>query len=657
MPQKLLQIAVPGPFPDGLTYLFEGHFEDSLIGRRVIVPLRKRKVVGIIVSGGSSNVEIGKLKFIIEILDEQPLITEHLRNLIHFMRDYYHVSLGDAYYTALPTLICKGKPLEGRKKTKKKAEFLEREKLLLNKEQQSVFEAILNNFENFAVHLLEGVTGSGKTEVYLECVENVLEHNRSVLILVPEIGLMPQTIERFKRRLGCDIAAYHSGLTEAEKRDCWAGVLHGQIKIVVGTRSAVFMPFIDLGLIVIDEEHDTSYKQQNGVHYSAKSIALMRGKEEHCAVILGSATPSAESYYLAQKGIYQHHILKNRAIAQRRNLTHVIDMRKFHKEGGVSKPFLEAMQAHLQAGQQVLVFLNRRGYAPIMMCEGCGEHVKCAACEMSYTLHSTPPMLLCHHCGRTIKIPQECDKCSGVLCTIGQGTQQIESFLAERFAAYPILRLDQDSTRKKGELEEKLAQIKNVEAKLIIGTQMLAKGHDFPGISWVGIIDLDYGFFAPDFRGIERTGQLLTQVAGRAGRGEKQGEVMIQTHVPDHPLLVILLKEGYSAFLNQLLEDRKEANWPPFRYLALLRAEAKNNLVLMRFLGTLKTQILEHFQVTVLGPIPAFLKKKNNYYRAQIVIESENRALLHNALQYLEQVKDQQNQVKLWIDVDPIEIG
>ena len=657
MSQVSLQVAVPGPFPDGLTYLFNGSFDASLVGRRVLVPLRNRKVVGIIVGVGETNLDHGKLKSIIEVLDAESLISEKLRALIHFMRDYYHVSLGDAYYTALPSLICNGKPLEGRRKTKPDAEDAAHKKLILNQAQQAVFENMRQSFGSFSVHLLEGVTGSGKTEVYLECVEQVLQEGQSVLILVPEIGLTPQTIERFSRRLGYQVAAYHSGLTDAGKRDCWVSVLQGKTKIVIGTRSAVFLPFTNLGLIVIDEEHDASYKQQTGVHYSAKNIALMRGREEECPVILGSATPSAESYYFAQKGIYHHHLLQNRANTAKRNRTHLIDMRKFRKESGLSKPFLEAMQKHLDAEGQVLIFLNRRGYAPILMCEGCGEHVKCASCEMSYTLHQNPPMLLCHHCGRTTRIPQECGSCGGTLCTLGQGTQQLEDYLAAKFPNFSMLRLDQDTTRKKGELEEKLEQIKNNQAKIIIGTQMLAKGHDFPNITWVGIVDLDYGFFAPDFRGIERTGQLLTQVSGRAGRGDKQGEVMIQTHVPDHPLLQTLLKSGYPDFLNQLLEDRKNANWPPFQHLALLRAEARNQLVLMRFLATAKTQILERFEISVLGPIPAFLKKKNNFYRAQIVLESSNRAVLHSALAFLEHLKDQQNQVRFWIDVDPLEVG
>jgi len=324
---------------------------------------------------------------------------------------------------------------------------------------------------------------------------------------------------------------------------------------------------------------------------------------------------------------------------------------------GLSHPFLEAMEAQLKAGHQVLVFLNRRGYAPILMCQNCGERAQCQACEMSYTLHQSPNMLICHHCGRMVSVPKKCSSCQGEMITLGQGTEQLAEYLAARFPDYPMLRLDQDTTRKKGELVAKLESIKSEIVKIIIGTQMLAKGHDFMGISWVGIVDVDYGFFAPDFRGIERTGQLLTQVSGRAGRGPIQGEVMIQTHVPEHPLLHLLLKEGYAAFAAALLEERKLANWPPFSYLALLRAEAKSSSVLDGFLRKAKARVQEQYTLNVLGPIPAFLKKRNHYHRAQILLESGSRETLHAALALLEFIKSEQKEVRFWIDVDPIEIG
>ncbi len=657
MRRQILRVAIHGPFKEGLSYYLDQEVEGEIVGRRVRVPLRKRETIGVVIAEEDPRAHPeAKLKAILEVIDAKPIFSAKMRELISFMRDYYHVSIGDAYDTALPSLINHGKPLQSKRKSKilRNLENIQ-EKLQLSQEQEVIAVAIAQ--PGFAVHLLEGVTGSGKTEVYLECAESAVKAGKSVLVLVPEIGLTPQTIERFQRRLGQEIWAYHSGLSEAQKRDCWFAVLHQQAKIVIGTRSAVFLPFADLGLIVVDEEHDTSYKQQTGVHYSAKSIALMRGKMDDCPVILGTATPSVESYFLMQEGVYQHHMLRTRAKQKIKNRVHVVDMRKFRQESGLSKPLLEAMALHLQKGDQVLLFLNRRGYAPILLCDNCGECEKCPACEMSYTLHRNPHMLICHHCGRMARIPEHCSLCGGQLLTLGQGTEQLEEVIAAKFSNYPMVRLDQDTTRKSGELTDKLTQIKMGQVKIIIGTQMLAKGHDFPGITWVGVVDLDYGFFAPDFRAIERMGQLLTQVSGRAGRGQKAGEVMIQTHVPEHPLLQLLLREGYPAFLQQLLLERRAAHWPPFSHLALLRAEAKNIVVLQTFLEQAKQHLKTMDFISILGPIPAFVRKRNNFHRAQLLLESASRAALHKALSKLENWRGDVNHVRFWLDVDPLEVG
>ncbi len=649
-----LEVAVPGPFPRGLTYRFEGEQDVSLIGRRVRVPLRNREVIGFVLNAVSQvEMDAAKLKSVIEVIDAASLIPANVRGMIEFMRDYYHVSLGDAYYTALPSLICAGKALTTRGISKQDPPKVKRD-LSLNEAQQKVGDAIR---PGFAVHLLEGVTGSGKTEVYLKCAERILARHQAVLVLVPEIGLTPQIFERFQAGLDETVATYHSGLTEAEKRTVWLQVLAGDVRMVIGTRSAVFLPFPDVGLIVIDEEHDASYKQQTGVHYSAKSIALMRGKQAECPVILGSATPSAEAYYFAGKGTYQHHHLKKRAIASAENGICLIDMRQYKSESGISPPLLAAMKKQIEAGNQVLIFLNRRGYAPVLLCSRCGERTTCQSCDMSFTLHETPRLLLCHHCGRSRRVPKNCTSCGSEFTTLGQGTQQLEAYLETKFPGVTLLRLDQDATRKKGELAAKLREIKEGAVQLIIGTQMIAKGHDFPNITCVGIVDLDYGFFAPDFRGIERMGQVLTQVAGRAGRGQKAGEVLIQTHVPDHPLLQCLLREGYAAFVQRLLLDRKAACWPPFQHLALLRAESKNEARLFAFLNEIKLHISQAFHLSVQGPVPAFLKKKKNYYRAQLILESPSRNVLHQALTQLETVKDAKNQVRFYVDVDPIEVG
>ncbi len=655
----LVQVAIPGPFPYGLTYQAIPGCE---LGRRVWVPLRQRQVVGIITSVSvHSAVAFTKLKAVSSVFDEPPLFDASLRELFDFVRDYYHVPLGEAYYTAMPQLLCRGEPLVGKREKKgiglpAAAQFVA-SPIQLNPQQEQVI-ASMSELTEFGVQLLEGVTGSGKTEVYLKRVEQVLEKGHSALVLVPEIGLTPQTLQRFQARFGAHVAAYHSGLTETVKRQVWRQALQGEIKLVIGTRSAVFLPLQNLSLMVIDEEHDTSYKQNVGVPYSAKNIAIKRAIQLQCPVILGSATPSVEALYFAGQGRYAHFVLPARARGVAPPTIKLIDMRQQPKTAGLSRPLIEAMKQHLQKGQQVLIFLNRRGYAPIVLCHECGTHLSCPDCEMSYTLHQRPQALICHHCSRMTPLPKSCPNCAHPeLIPIGQGTEQLEEKLQSEFAAYKVVRLDQDSTRLKGSLEAALEAIHRREAQIIIGTQMLAKGHDFAGITLVGIVDLDYGFFAPDFRGMERMGQLLIQVAGRAGRFLDSSEVLIQTHVPEHPLLRLLLKEGYGPFAAALLQEREEASWPPFRYMALFRAEHREEAALLAFLQKVKTQLGGQAAVRVLGPVASGLRKKAHFYRAQLLLESSRRASLHQVLTELEKYLGAQKGLPRYlIDVDPLEV-
>ncbi len=654
-----VQIAVPGPFPQGLTYLA---IEGCAVGRRVLVPLRRREVVGIVIAVHQPDASAKadsqyQLKSVLQVLDEQVLFDSNMLALMQFVRDYYHVSIGDAVYTAMPSLLCKGKPLFSKRSEVSVSSTAVSSALTLNPEQQQCVAEIAKHLHTFSVHLLEGVTGSGKTEVYLEIEQKVLDQGRSVLILVPEIGLTPQTLKRFQARFGGAVATYHSGLTEAAKRNVWRDALLGKVRLVIGTRSAVFLPLQDLGLLVIDEEHDSSYKQNVAVTYSAKSIAIKRAMQQQCAVVLGSATPSIEALYFVKEGRYLHSLLKLRARGHALPEIKLIDMRQQPKTSGLSRPLLDAMRRHLEQKQQVLIFLNRRGYAPILLCHDCGARLTCPDCEMSYTLHQKPPMLICHHCSKMIRVPRACPECQHPeLIPIGQGTEQLEACLQAEFSAYKVVRLDQDAMRLKGSLEQALQQIHSQEAQIIIGTQMLAKGHDFAGITLVGIVDLDYGFFAPDFRGVERMGQLLIQVAGRAGRFLGSGEVLIQTHVPEHPLLRLLLKEGYQPFAAQLLADREAAGWPPFQYMALLRAEHRQEAVLMAFLQQVKGR-LQGLGVRVLGPVAATLRKKANYYRAQLLLESPKRSVLHQALTQLEHyLAIQKKSPRYTIDVDPLEV-
>lgn len=669
MPNQLVRVAITGPFIQGLDYLVPpSHrvLDANDIGKRILVPLGSRTETGVIMGlPENSDLPWAKLKAFNEILDELPILIPLQLQLLTFMHEYYHVSIGDACMTMLPNLLAQGKPLIGRSKKSPKVvsgPLLKEAHLQLNEVQEQAFTKISNKLTDFTVSLLEGVTGSGKTEIYLQLTEKILAQGGQVLILVPEIGLTPQTLLRFQKRFNTRIGTYHSGMTDAERRDTWRASLLDELDLVIGTRSSIFLPLSRLQLIIIDEEHDLSFKQQAGVHYSAKSLAIKRAQLSDIPIIMGTATPSLESLHLAQSGRYQHLQLPVRAGPASSVKYHVIDMRGLAKRSHFSEQFLAAMAEHLARGEQVLVFLNRRGYAPILLCNNCGYRCACEDCDISYTLHQHPPMIMCHHCGVAKRIPKVCPQCEGrdTFVTLGMGTEQIEAQLTNLFPDYPLVRVDQDATRLKGSLQSILAEISQNRAKIIVGTQMLAKGHHFAHITMVGIVDLDYGLFAPDFRALERMGQLLLQVAGRAGREEKAGHVYLQTHQPEHPLLQLLLREGYPAFATALLEDRKLSHWPPFSYLALLRAEGRVEQEIYDFLSAQKQLLLTQVAAAqIFGPVPAFLSKKAGKFRAQLLFQATSRKQLHELLLRLEQQLSQQviRRIRWSIDVDPLELG
>jgi primosomal protein N' (replication factor Y) len=657
-------VAVPGPFLHGLDYI-EPDNADSLLGKRVWVPLGRRKVVGIVIAENiQSEYELVKLKAVESVIDEQPLFSPLLMQLLQRVAEYYQAAIGEVFYTAMPSQLCDGKAFSLQKKYKAELSLsFSESRLNLNHEQQQVLDLCAKQQNQFSVQLIEGVTGSGKTEIYLQLIEKVLKADKQALVLVPEIGLTPQTIERFEARFGQAVVALHSKLNDSEKRQHWYLASQGQAKIIIGTRSAVFAPMPNLGIIVVDEEHDLSFKQQNGVRYSARDVAIMRAKMQNIPIVLGSATPSLESLHNVQKGRYQHYHLPNRAGASSSPNFHLIDMRQQPLQAGLSKPMLLAIKKHLAKKSQVLLFLNRRGYAPVLMCHDCGWTAQCNNCDAFYTLHQKPLHLCCHHCGSSHKIFKACPKCQQTehLIHVGQGTEQLETALGKLFPEQKILRLDRDSTRHKGSLDQILKSVHQREADIIVGTQMLAKGHHFEGVTLVGIIDMDNGLFSSDFRSIERAGQLLIQVAGRAGRAEQKGEVYIQTHQPEHPLLLTLLKSGYAEFSKQLLLEREQASWPPFSYLALLRAEALDSKQVFQFLHQAKSYLqqaeLPHLQI--LGPAPALMQKKARYFRGQLLLQSQDRKNLHIALKTLQAYLSEMetHKIRCAIDVDPLEMG
>ena len=532
----------------------------------------------------------------------------------------------------------------------------------LNPAQEKASAEIIASLGSYHCYLLDGVTGSGKTEVYMAAIAAVLKRGLQALVLLPEINLTPQTLGRFRARFG-QVAAFHSGLNDTERLGAWLAARDGQASVIVGTRSAAWVPLQRPGLIVVDEEHDASFKQQDGFRYSARDLAVVRAQRACIPVVLGSATPSLESLQNATQGRYHHLILPERAGSARQPEVRLLDIRTRPLNEGLSDLMVDAISHHLGRDGQVLLFLNRRGYAPTFLCHDCGHTEKCHRCDARMTLHGRY-RLVCHHCGAERSAPLCCTQCGGSAFGIaGHGTERIEQALASLFPNVGVARVDRDSTRRKGSLERILEEVREHRQRLLVGTQMLAKGHDFPNVTLVGVLDADQGLFSADFRASERMAQLITQVAGRAGRAERPGEVLIQTHQPDHPLLRQLVREGYGSFARAALEERKLADLPPYAALALLRAEAPSVHAPTNFLDAARECLEKHLgggrEVNLLGPAPAPMERRAGRYRAHLLLQAPQRApiqrLLSAALLELGALK-LARRVRWSVDVDPISL-
>ena len=532
-------------------------------------------------------------------------------------------------------------------------------RLTLNKQQALVFSQLLFQ-EGFNVWLLEGVTGSGKTEIYLQYIEEILKKGKQVLVLVPEIGLTPQTVRRFQARFNVEIDVLHSNLNDTQRLNVWERARTGQSAIVIGTRSALFTQFSDLGLIILDEEHDGSFKQQDGWRYHARDLGIVLAQKLNIPILLGSATPSLESVNNVQNGKYHHLVLSKRAGNATALRQFVIDLKHQRIQNGLSEPLLQRMQEHLEKGNQVLLFLNRRGFAPVLLCHECGWIDECHHCEKPYTYHQHQRVLRCHHCGAQKTVPMQCGHCGSThLVTTGLGTEQLEETLKARFPQYNIARIDRDSTARKGKLEGYLEDIQQGKSQILIGTQMLAKGHHFPNVTLVALVNVDNALFSLDFRAEERLAQLYVQVAGRSGRAEKQGEVVLQTHYPDHPLLTTLLEKGYQAFAEETLKLRHNMGLPPFSFQALFKAQCRHSEEAENALSQLASffyeQKIEGLQV--LGPIPAPFSKKAGQYRWQLLLQHASRKQLQTALSRYSPELIKSSQVRLILDVDPLDLS
>lgn len=537
------------------------------------------------------------------------------------------------------------------------------ERLRLNTEQATAVGAIHSAADQFSAWLLAGVTGSGKTEVYLSVLENVLAQGKQALVMVPEIGLTPQTIARFRERFSAPVEVLHSGLNDSERLSAWLKAKNGEAAIVIGTRSSLFTPFKNLGVIVIDEEHDSSYKQQEGWRYHARDLAVYRAHSEQIPIILGSATPALETLHNVRARKYKMLRLTRRAGNARPAMQHVLDLKGQAIQAGLSPALVNRMRQHLQAGNQVILFLNRRGFAPALLCHDCGWIAECPRCDHYYTLHQAQQHLRCHHCDSQRQVPRQCPSCGSThLMPVGLGTEQLEQALAPLFPGVPLSRIDRDTTSRKGALEQHLAEVHRGGARILIGTQMLAKGHHFPDVTLVALLDVDGALFSADFRAAERFAQLYTQVSGRAGRAGKQGEVVLQTHHPEHPLLQTLLHKGYDTFAEQALAERQTLQLPPWTSHVLIRAEDHNNqqapLFLQQLKNLLQSSPLADQHLWVLGPVPALAPKRAGRWRWQLLLQHPSRVRLQQIVSgtlTLINTLPEARKVKWMLDVDPIE--
>ena len=520
--------------------------------------------------------------------------------------------------------------------------------------------AITESLGGFAAWLLRGVTGSGKTEVYLDVIERVLAQGRSALVLVPEIALTPQLVARFRDRLPVPVVTLHSSMTDSERLAAWRAARSGQAPVVIGTRSAVFAPLPDIGLLVVDEEHDPSYKQQEGFHYSARDLAVARARRHGIPVVLGSATPSLESLANVAAGRYRRLDLPERAGRAGKPRIGVVDLRLHAARDGLAQPVLAAIERHLAARGQVLVYLNRRGYAPTLYCTGCGWVAPCPACDARLTVHMKRARLVCHHCGADAPMPYACPQCGAEVRPVGQGTERVEQALQEVFPGVALVRLDRDAIKRRGDIERALEEVASGRARILLGTQMLTKGHDYPDVTLVAILNADQGLFGADFRASERLAQQIVQVSGRAGRGDRPGEVLIQSAFPENPLLTSLVTEGYEGFAMHALAEREAAGWPPYSRLALLRADGPERREVFDFLDRAAGEAASLAAgVRVLGPAAAAMERRASRYRAQLLLESPTRGPLQHMLDvWLPRVAALKAPRRLrWsVDVDPIEV-
>jgi primosomal protein N' (replication factor Y) len=632
-------------------------------GDRVTVQLGRRNQTGVVIEADiASDVALGRLKAIIDVRSDAPRLPADWLELMRFLSSYYQRPLGETVVAALPPRLRSVKPLPRKALQTCDApgasDFIALHRLTA--EQAHVVDAIAAKLGQFAPLLLHGVTGSGKTEIYLHLIARVLAHGEQALVLVPEISLTPQLEARFREAFPrARLALMHSGLEDIARTSAWLAAARGEASIVLGTRLAMLAPLPRLALIVVDEEHDSSFKQQKGLRYSARDAAVYRAKLAGCPIILGSATPSLESWYNFRQGRYERLELANRAApGAEMPIVRTVDLREQARDDGFAPPVLAAIAARLERGEQSLVFINRRGYAPVLTCEACGWCAACGRCTAHLVLPAADRRLRCHHCGGEEGIARACPTCGNVdLKAMGRGTQRVEETLAARFPGARIVRIDRDSARRRHELVRTLEGLRAGVGDILVGTQLLAKGHDFPQLTFVAVLNADAALLSTDYRSAERLYAVLAQVAGRAGRRQQRGEVMVQTRYPDHPLFAALREHDFARFADSQLDERRQAGFPPYVYEAALRAEATELARAMAFLRAARSRVQPPDSVRVFDPVPNVITRRAGWERAQLVIQSGSRPALQDYLARLSAAlfEETARSVRWHLDVDPIE--
>ena len=652
---KLVKVALDVPINEPFDYTCDN--DNAKIGSRVMVSFGRSSRLGVIIEikDFEGIPKAYKLKRIDRLIDEIPILSKEILKTCKWAASYYHHPIGQVVFSALSPLHRKDK--KGPKKLLEIEQKKIERNLELNDEQNKIFAELIKHIETFRINVIRGVTGSGKTELYAKLAQKILENNSQILVMVPEINLVPQTIERFRRYLDIEPVQYHSNLTASEKYKVWEACSREKKIIVIGTRSSVFLPFKKLSLIIIDEEHDCSYKQTEMFKYNARDIGILRGRNFKCLVVLGSATPSFETIHNININKYIEYRLEKRYYKSKLPFITVIDSSIDYPDEGISNTLKKAMKIELDRNRKVILFLGRRGFSNTVICSSCKEIVRCPKCDTYLTYHKNVEQLICHKCNfkQDFRLTKKC--CDNpILSPLGIGTQRVENKVKKLFPEKNILRVDSDNITSKRELDNFISKATNNEVDIFIGTQMIVKGHDFQDIALVGIINIDAGLYSTDFRGLEKTAQLITQVSGRTGRQSEQGNVLIQTHNPSHNILKIILKDGYEKFSNIALEQRANVNLPPYSNIGLVILDSRNQNFTKSILNKLK-EMKRNKSIFIYGPSPSKIKKRNGRYSYQVLIGSNSSKLLSEHISKIEiYLSSFKKKIKWHIDIDPLEI-